>query len=98
MQAGDAMLADAAGDDAGVVAEIRRDVQRDAVPAHPTGDADTDRGDLFLNVAGRDPDADAPLASLAANAEVGEGANQPFLQPVHVAADVARRDRAMRTS
>ena len=43
-----------------------------------------------------DPDADAALPPLAAHAEAVEGADQPFLQPVHVAAHVARRHRAVR--
>ena len=98
MQAGDAVLADAAGDDAGVMAEVGRDVQRDAVPAHPAGDAHADGGDLGLGPRGviGDPDADAALAPFAAHAEAGEGADQPFLQPVHEAAHVARRARAVR--
>ena len=43
-----------------------------------------------------DPDADAALAPLAAHAEAGEGADQPLLQRVDVAAHVARRHRAVR--
>ena len=43
-----------------------------------------------------DPDADAALAPFAADVEAGEGADQPLLQPVHEAADVARRHGAMR--
>ena len=43
-----------------------------------------------------DPDADASLPPFAAHAEAGEGADQPFLEPVHVAAHIARRHRAVR--
>src|SRR6185437_16531963 len=47
-QRGDAVLADAAGDDAAVMAEIGIDIERDAVEAHPMADAHADGGDLTL--------------------------------------------------
>ena len=67
------------------------------MPAYPAADADADGGDLGLG-AGRvgDPDADTAVAAFAVDAEAGEGADQPFLQAVDVAADVARRDGAVR--
>ena len=92
------MLADPARDDAGVVAEVRRDVERDAVPTHPAGHTNADGGDLGLGSRGRtgDPDADASLPPFATHAEAGEGSDQPFLQPVHEAPHVAGGHRAMR--
>src|SRR5579863_8247686 len=67
------------------------------MPAYPAADADADGGDLGLG-AGRvgDPDADTAFAAFALDAEAGEGADQPFREAVDVAADVARRDRAVR--
>src|SRR5262249_31573109 len=97
VQAGDAVVADAAGDDAAVVAQVGVNVERDAVPTHPARDAYADRGDLRLDGVGLgDPDADAAIAALAVNAEPGEGANEPFFQPVHEAANISWRDGPMR--
>lgn len=41
-----AMVADAAGDDAGKVAQVRLDIDRDAVKADPTGEFDINSCDL----------------------------------------------------
>ena len=54
---------------------------------------------IFASVAGGavgDPDADPALAPLAFDVEAVEGADQPFLQPVDVAVDVAGRHGAVR--
>src|SRR6476646_3665767 len=93
------MLADAAWDDAGVVSKVRSDVERHAVPTHPAGHANADGGDLGLGARGGigDPDADASLPPFAAHAEAGEGADQPFLEPMDVAPHIAGRHRAVRT-
>src|SRR3990172_11021147 len=45
-EAGDALSTHSARDDAGIVLEIRIDVERDAVKRHPASDADADGGDL----------------------------------------------------
>ena len=52
-QAGDAVLADAAGHDAGEMRRGRLDVQRHPVPAHPAGDAHADGADLGLGAGAR---------------------------------------------
>ena len=72
------MAGHAARHDTGEVREVRIDVERDAVKAHPAPQADADRSDLVLR--GRavrelrlfrpdDPDADAVLAALAFDVE-----------------------------
>ena len=43
-----------------------------------------------------DPDADAAFAPLALDVEAVEGADQPLLQAIDVAADVLRRDASVR--
>ena len=50
-QAGHPMLANAAGDDAGVMRKIRVHVQRHAMPGHPAADAHADGADFALPVA-----------------------------------------------
>ena len=47
-EAGDAVLADAAGDDAAEMAEVRGDVEGNAVPAYPARDPHPDRGNLVF--------------------------------------------------
>ena len=83
-EAGHALLADAAGDDAGEVVEHRIDVERDPVERHPAADADADRGDLVLAAEAlfraRDPDADPVVAPLALDVETGERADDPCLE------------------
>ena len=84
------MLGDAARDDAAVMVELRIDVECDAMIGHPAPHAHADRGDLFLASAGpRNPDADAAVAPLTADAELRERADHPLLEPVHVAAHIA---------
>ena len=79
--------------------QVRFNVQRDAVPTHPSGDADADGADLGLHAGRRigHPDADAAVPALALDVEAVEGADQPFLQPVNVASDVLGGDAAMGT-
>src|SRR5689334_4750525 len=47
-QRGDAMLADAAGHDAGIVAEVGLEVDRQPMERHPMTDAHPNGGDLVL--------------------------------------------------
>src|SRR6516165_9735694 len=87
---GDAMLGDAAGDDAAVMVEVGVDVERHAVIGHPAPHAHADRGDLVLAaVRPYHPDADPAGAAFAADAEPGEGTDHPFLETVDMAAHVA---------
>src|SRR5262245_33322318 len=79
----DAVLADAAGDDAAVMREVGGDVEGDAVIGDPLADADAERCNLVLASPGPgDPDTDAPGPPFAANAKPCEGADQPFLEVV----------------
>src|SRR5438309_9727751 len=93
-QAGDAKarVGNPAGDDAGKVAQLRIDVERNAMQAHPALEADTDGGDLvFVTDAAlrpRDPDADAILAPLGAHIERRQRSNQPLLQCRNEAAHI----------
>ena len=84
------VAADAAGHDAGEMAEVRLDVDRYAVEADPAAHADADRGDLVLGgaavrlrraVGAHHPDPDPAGPPLAADAEGGERADHPFLEP-----------------
>ena len=70
-------------------AEIGRDVDRDAVEGNPAAHANAERGDLVLGggaverrrlVGPGDPDADAVLAGLADDAELGQRIDQPALE------------------
>ena len=79
-------VAHAAGRDAGKMRQIRRDIERDPVEAHPLPQAHADGGDLvFRHFAAPsfgllrplDPDADAPGAPLARDAEIGERRDDP---------------------
>src|SRR5215212_538515 len=91
-EAGDAVLPDPAGDDAGEMGEIRVNVEADAVIRYPAADSDPDGGDLVFRrdalVGPADPDADPVLAPLAADVELGERPDQPGLECCHVAAQV----------
>src|SRR6185437_5255047 len=87
---GDAVLADAAGDDPLVMAEVGIDVQGHAMEAHPMAHAHADGGDLALAaVAAGDPDADATRAPFAAQMELRQRADEPFLEAVDEGPDVA---------
>src|SRR5207302_9635998 len=68
-QRGDAVLVDAAGHDACVVAEVRLDIDRDAVERHPVADADADGGDLVLAPRPGHPDADPARPALGGHVE-----------------------------
>src|ERR1700712_763369 len=96
-EAGDAILRQAAGNDPAEMGQVRFDVQRDAVPAHPARDADADRADLCFGAGGGigDPDADAALAALALDVETVERADQPFFQTIDITAYVSGRDAAV---
>src|SRR5260221_14158026 len=86
----DAMRADAAGNDATIVVEIRGDVEGNAVEAHPMPHADAERGDLALASAALvDPDTDAAGAPLAPEIEAGQRADHPFLEPLDIGTQVA---------
>src|SRR5215467_4663795 len=89
-----ARIGDPARYDAGEVRKLRRDVERDAVQAHPVAQADTNRGDLvFMSVplvGAAHPDADALVAPLARDVECRECADDPFLEARDVAAHVRR--------
>src|SRR6185437_12821623 len=89
VQAGDAVLADAAGHNAGEVRQVRIDVQADAVKRHAAPHAHADRCDLVFLCAAHHPDADAAFPPLARHIERGESPDQPFLEPAHEAAHVA---------
>jgi hypothetical protein len=70
-------VAHAAGHDAGEVAQVRVDVQGDAVEGDPTTAAHADGGDL----APVHPHADAAPAARSLDAEIGQGADHHLLQP-----------------
>src|SRR6516165_5230365 len=87
---GDAMLGDAAGDDAAVMVEVGVDVERHAVIGHPAPHAHADRGDLVLAaVRPYHPDADPAGAAFAADAEPRERADYPLFEPVDMASYIA---------
>src|SRR5437868_6727094 len=79
-QRGDAVLVDAAGHDAGVVAEVGLDSDRDAVERDPVADADADGGDLVLAPRPGHPDADPARPALGGHVEAGEAADRPVLE------------------
>ena len=93
-EAGDAVVAHAAGHDAGKMRQIRIDIERDAVKRDPAPQPNADRGDLVFGapqaalVGPRDPDADAVLAPLAANIEAGERRDHPGLERRDEGADI----------
>ena len=74
--------------------QIGRDIERKAVQRHPALDADADGGDLVLGVfaflGAPHPHADAIVAALAAHAERGQRADDPFLDRGDEAAHVRR--------
>ena len=70
------------------MAEVRVDIEGDAVIGHPAPHADADRGDLGLAGAVANPDADAALAALALYAELRQGADPPILEVIDKAVHV----------
>ena len=87
---GDRVAGEPAGHDPLEMAEVGRDVQRDAVIGDPMAHPHADRGDLGLATFRRlDPHADPPGPPAGLDAEPGEGADHPLLEPVDVAAQVA---------
>ncbi|MBA7705861.1 hypothetical protein ES703_114701 [subsurface metagenome] len=93
-QRGDAVsdISHAAGHDGREVREVGLDVDGDAVEGNPAAQAHADRGDLVLMASALiwafDPDADAVLAPFAADVEMRQRADDPFLQPRHIGAHV----------
>ena len=90
-------LCDSAGHDALEMREIGRDVDGHAVEGNPAADANAERGDLVFGggaverrrlVGPGDPDADAVLAGLADDAELGERIDQPALESADEGAHV----------
>ena len=65
--------------------EVRIDVQAHAMQAHPAPDADADAGDLRA----RDEDADLAGMTLALDAEMSEGRDQPVFEGGDEGPDVA---------
>ena len=98
VQAGDAVFAYAARNDAGEMLQVWRNVQRDAVPSYPSGDADADRGDFaFRTRAGiLYPHADAAHTPAARYAEYGQGLDEHGFQRRDVGMGVARRHVTVR--
>ena len=91
------MIGDAAGHDAGIVAELGIDIDRDAVEGDPVADAHADRGDLVFTWAAirqfglvrpHHPDTDPARAALGGDVEAGQGTDRPFLEVVDVAPHV----------
>ena len=91
------MLRYPAGHNTAEMAEIRRHIQRHAMPGNPARDAHPDGADLGLlpRFPVHHPNANAAFAPFPHHAEMRERQNQPFLQPRHKGADIARRDGAM---
>jgi len=89
------VFGDAAGHDALEMRKLRLHIQCHAVVADPAPDPDADGGDLVLarSRIGRrslaHPDADAAVAAFAHDVELAEGGDQPGLQILHEAPDVA---------
>src|SRR5690606_14757433 len=94
LEARHALVRNAAGNDAVEMAEIRRDVERYAVEAHPTGNAHPNGSDLVLAVGSffraphPDPDT-VSVAPLAAHVEGSERVDDPALETLDIAAHVA---------
>ena len=89
------MLADAAGHNPLIVAEIRADVQRYAVEADPAPEPDADGG-YFVFLSGEtamtapvDPDPDATVPAFTVYAKARQGNDHPFLQVPNELAYVA---------
>src|SRR5437660_6695999 len=87
-QRGDAVLADAARHEAGIVAEIGLEVDRQPVERHPMADAHADGGDLVLAPRSGHPDADPARPALGGDVEAGQRTDGPVLEVGHEAADV----------
>src|SRR5712672_386107 len=89
----EARLTDAARHDAAEMAKVGIDIEADAMEAYPALHPDADGGDLVLAalalVPPAHPDADPVLPALAADVEVRERTDQPFLQVSHEPAHVA---------
>ena len=86
LQAGDLAVGDAAGDDPVEVAEIRRDVECEAVRGDALRDVDADGSDLFLKDAapGEGPDTGALADALGHDAEVAAGADKNLFEQTNV--------------
>src|SRR6187402_1602250 len=91
LQAGDLAVGDAAGDDPLEVAEIRCDVEREAVRGNRLRDVDTDRGDLLLLYGrpGHRPNTGALADALREHTEVGAGTDERLF---HEANEVDRAE------
>src|SRR5262249_49431658 len=85
-QAGDPMLADAAGDNSSKMRQIRCHIDAEAVRAHPAPQPDADGGDLVLSeripLLELHPDADKTLAGVRLHAERSQGVNDQCLKRV----------------
>jgi len=81
-EAGDAVIAHAAGNDAGVVFQVGRDVEADPVKADPAAQSDADRGDLGVvtTLWPMDPNPYAIHPALAPDTEFSQGCDDPALQ------------------
>src|SRR5579859_7128535 len=84
------MPADAAGHDAGEMAEVRVDIERYAVKGDPVPDPHADRSDLVLSSQSAiDPNPDPTFAPLTLDPELRQRADHPIFQIAHIAANVA---------
>jgi len=86
-----AVIGDSTRHDAGVVGEVRVDVEADAVEAHAAADADAHGRDfrLLRRIGFVDhPDADAARTDDAFDAKGRKGVDQPALEGGHEGADV----------
>src|SRR5262249_9374483 len=88
----DPLVADAAGDDVAEHAEIRIDVEREAVPRTAAGDADADGRHLLL----AHPHAGQALAPAGFDAEVGEDVDEHALDLTDIPDDVAQTRAPLR--
>src|SRR5690606_26768891 len=92
LETGDALVGNAARDNAIIVGKVRHDVERNAVEGHPFGDAHADGGDLVLPenalVRPLDPDADAAIAALAGDVVRSQRLDHPRFEALHQAADI----------
>src|SRR6185312_9424831 len=85
-------IGDPAGHDRREMAELRLDIDGDAMERYPAPQPHADRGDLVLKaialVRPLHPDAYSVLASLAAHVEGGQRPDDPFFQRRDISADI----------
>jgi hypothetical protein len=83
------VFAYATGDDAVEMAEIGRQIDADAVEAHPVPDADSDGSNLVFPVSAPDPYANPVFAPLSGNTEGRQRCDDPLFQRGNIGTKVA---------